>query len=165
MQNRKILILGVGNTLLRDEGFGVRAVQYLQENYAWPDNVTLMDGGTRGLLLMSEFMDCDFAVILDVAMLGEAPGAMYRMDGKDLPASLQMRQSAHQTSVNDILISCDLAGHRPDTLIMAFEPFDYQTVSAELSPEAQKLLPEFCAKTIEELRKVGIEPDAAKTIE
>lgn len=157
MQNRKILILGVGNTLLRDEGFGVRAVQYLQDNYKFPDNITLVDGGTRGLLLMSELMDCDFAIILDVVKLGLTPGTICRIDGNDMPSGLQMRQSAHQTGINDILISCDLAGHRPETIIMGLEPFDCETVSSELSPDAQKLLPEFCVKVEEELQKLGLQ--------
>ena len=50
--NKKILILGVGNILLTDEGFGVRAVEYLQANYTWPVCIRLLDGGTQGLMLM-----------------------------------------------------------------------------------------------------------------
>ena len=57
MSDQKVLILGVGNILLTDEGFGVRAAAYLEEHYRWPGNVTLMDGGTQGLMLMSELMD------------------------------------------------------------------------------------------------------------
>ena len=57
MSDQKVLILGVGNILLTDEGFGVRAAAYLEEHYRWPENVTLMDGGTQGLMLMSELMD------------------------------------------------------------------------------------------------------------
>lgn len=157
MQNRKILILGVGNTLLSDEGFGVRAVEYLRENYSWPENVDLVDGGTRGLLLMSELMDCDLAIILDVVKAGLAPGAMYGIEGADMAPCLQMRQSAHQTGINDILISCDLAGYRPESLIFGFEPFDCETVSARLSEQAEKLLPEFCGKVVEELKRLGLE--------
>ena len=74
MGKEKVLILGVGNILLTDEGFGVRAVEYLESQYRWPENVTLMDGGTQGLMLMSRLMECDFLVVLDVVLGREAPG-------------------------------------------------------------------------------------------
>ena len=63
------MIMGVGNILLTDEAFGVRAVEYLQANYTWPENVRLEDGGTQGLLLMSTLMDCDMLVLDDIAGL------------------------------------------------------------------------------------------------
>ena len=50
MEQNRILIMGVGNILLTDEGFGVRAVEHLEANYAWPENVRLLDGGTQGLM-------------------------------------------------------------------------------------------------------------------
>ena len=73
--------MGVGNILLTDEGFGVRAVEYLQANYTWPENVRLEDGGTQGLLLMSTLMDCDTLVVLDVVLGPEKPGTSYMLEG------------------------------------------------------------------------------------
>ena len=97
MSDQKVLILGVGNILLTDEGFGVRAAAYLEEHYRWPDNVTLMDGGTQGLMLMSELMDCDFLVVLDVVLGPREPGTIYRLEGENLRQSLSFRDSMHQT--------------------------------------------------------------------
>lgn len=56
VNDKRILILGVGNILLTDEGFGVRAVEYLKAHYRWPEGVRLMDGGTQGLMLMPELL-------------------------------------------------------------------------------------------------------------
>ena len=77
MEEKRIMIMGVGNILLTDEGFGVRAVEYLQAKYTWPENVRLEDGGTQGLLLMSTLMECDTLVVLDVVLGPEKPGTVY----------------------------------------------------------------------------------------
>ena len=87
------MIMGVGNILLTDEGFGVRAVEYLQAKYTWPENVRLEDGGTQGLLLMSTLMDCDTLVVLDVVLGPEKPGTIYMLEGEDLRKSLSFRDS------------------------------------------------------------------------
>ena len=64
----RILIMGVGNVLLCDEGFGVRAVAYLEEQYDWPDNVQFLAGETGGIMLMPEIQSCDLLVVLDVVL-------------------------------------------------------------------------------------------------
>lgn len=156
MDTKKTLILGVGNILLRDEGFGVAAVEYLESHYHWPENVRLLDGGVQGLMLMSDIMDCDALVVLDVVLGPEAPGTTYLLEGEDLRKSLSFRDSMHQTDLLDTLITCELAGHRPSALVFGFQPFDYKTLHVGLSPEAEALLPEFCHKTVEELSRHGI---------
>lgn len=156
MQTKKILILGIGNILLGDEGFGVRAVEYLQKNYSWPENIDLLDGGTRGLLLLADLMEKDLVIILDIILAGEEPGSMYFMENEDLDKSLNIRESMHQHSINDVLVSCELAGHRPDVLVFGFEPFNFSTLNACLSPQAYERLPQFCEKVLEEMHKRNI---------
>ena len=152
--NEKYLILGVGNTLLSDEGFGIRALGYLATHYKWPQNATLTDGGTGGLLLMADLMGCDRAAVLDICKIGSEPGTIYSFSADAMETAKSFPQSAHSTNINDILSSCELAGQKPETHIFALEPFDYQTVSSHLSKEAQKLLPVFCEKVVQELRKM-----------
>lgn len=147
-ETKKILILGIGNTLLSDEGFGVHAVEYLQRQYRWPDNIQLVDGGTRGLLLMTELMECDFALVLDVARGGETPGTFYLLEDRDLDKALSFRESMHQTGLSDILISCELAGYRPEAVVLAMEPFDIESPGEQLTQAAKDRLPEFCAMAI-----------------
>lgn len=154
---KRVLILGVGNTLLGDEGFGVHAMRHLESHYRWPDNVKFVDGGTLGLLLLAELLECDLAIILDVARGGQEPGTFYQLDAAELDPALSFRQSMHQTSLGDTLISCDLAGHRPDAIIYAMEPYDIQSVQSGLTEASQAKLPQFCEKVIGELAKMGIE--------
>lgn len=154
----RILLLGVGNTLLGDEGFGVHALRHIEHKYALPDNFRLLDGGTLGLMLMAELMECDLAVILDIALGGKRPGTFYRIEGDDLGARSVPLQSLHQTSLADVLISCELADHRPKAIVFAMEPFDINCPQAGLSTEAAQRLPAFCAKVIEELARDGYLP-------
>jgi len=156
VDDKRILILGVGNILLTDEGFGVRAVEYLETHYRWPEQVRLMDGGTQGLMLMPELLECDFLVVLDVVLGPEAPGTVYLLEGEDLRKSLSFCDSMHQTDLLDTLITCHLAGHRPEAVVIGLQPFDYKTMRVGLSPQAQDLLPEFCRKAVEEMARRGI---------
>ncbi len=156
MSEQKVLILGVGNILLTDEGFGVRAAAYLEAHYRWPDNVTLMDGGTQGLMLMSELMDCDLLVVLDVVLGPKEPGTIYRLEGENLRQSLSFRDSMHQTDLLDTLATCELAGHRPNAVVFGIQPLDYKSMDLNLTSEIQAKLPEFCEKVVAELALQGI---------
>lgn len=154
----RILLLGVGNTLLGDEGFGVAALSWLELRYAWPANVRLLDGGTRGILLMPDIMDCDFLLVLDVVLGPGKPGSFYLLDGDDIGQALSFRISMHQTSLADVLGLCQLAGHRPAAKVVGFEPFDWQTPSSSITAGAAELLPAFCARVIRELAALGAQP-------
>jgi len=156
MEQNRILIMGVGNILLTDEGFGVRAVEHLEANYAWPENVRLLDGGTQGLMLMTELMDCETLVVLDVVLGPEKPGTVYLLEGEDLRKSLSFRDSMHQTDLVDTLVTCSMAGHDVQALVFGLQPFDYHTMEVGLTPQAQALLPEFCSKVVAALRERGI---------
>ena len=153
---KRVLILGVGNVLLGDEGFGVHAMRYLAENYDWPEGVRLIDGATLGLMLMGELMECDVAVILDIAALGNPPGTFYFGDADALGKELSLPQSMHQTGIKDILISCELAGYAPDAMIFCMEPYNYQIIRPSLTDEALARLPAFCDMTVARLREAGI---------
>ena len=152
----RILILGVGNILLRDEGFGVAAVDYLKEAYHWPENVRLQEGATQGLLLMSELEACDLLVVLDVVLGGKEPGTVYLLENEDLSRSLSFQGSMHQTDLLQTLQVCELAGCRPQCLAFGLQPFDWRTMQVGLSPEVQAMLPVFAEKVVAELARRGI---------
>ena len=156
MAKPRVLILGVGNILLSDEGFGVAAVERLMRDYTWPDNVRLLEGGTQGLFLMPDLMDCDELVVLDAVLGPGAPGTIYLLEGEDLRKSMSFRDSTHQTDLLDTLVSCELAGHRPRAVVIGVQPGDWQTLSPALTPELEARLPEFCAKVVAELARRGI---------
>ena len=145
----RVLIMGVGNILLRDEGFGVAAVNHLEKNYYWPENVRL-------LLLMSELEECDLLVVLDVVLGGKEPGTVYLLENEDLSRSLSFQGSMHQTDLLQTLQVCELAGCRPQCLAFGLQPFDWRTMQVGLSPEAEAMLPVFAEKVVAELARRGI---------
>lgn len=156
MDKKRILILGVGNELLTDEGFGVRALEYLQAQYIWPDNVHLMDGGTLGVMLMTELMACDLLVVLDVVDGKETPGTVYLLEGEDLRQILSFKNSMHQLDLPDTLVTCRMAGHAVEAMVFGMQPFDMQSTHYGLTQEAQNKLPSFCHTVVETLRQRGI---------
>ncbi len=153
----RILILGVGNILFTDEGIGVRALEWLQSHYVFPDNVTLVDGGTLGMGLMDALLGCDRVYVLDAVLGGGEPGSVYRLTDNDLRKSMSFRDSLHQTDLVDTLIYCDILGHRPEGVVFGMEPFDYHTMELGLSPVCRNALPAMAEKLVEELKGLGID--------
>lgn len=158
----QVLVLGVGNILFSDEAIGVRTVEHLQQCASLPGNVELMDGGTLGIRLMDAIMGCDLLIVVDAVLGGGEPGTLYRLEGEGLSESMSFRDSMHQTDLLDTLITCDLAGNRPEAVVIGLQPFDYKTMHVGLSPQAEALLPEFCRKAVAEMARRGIlaEPKA-----
>ena len=153
---KHILILGVGNILFTDEGIGVRALEWLQEHYAFPENVTLVDGGTLGMGLMDALLKCDYVYVLDAVLGGKEPGSIYRLTDNDLRKSMSFRDSLHQTDLVDTLIYCDILGHRPEGVVFGMEPSDYHTMELGLSPVCSQALPSLGEALVEELRGLGM---------
>lgn len=153
-----ILILGVGNILYTDEGIGVKCVELLQEHYSFPENVTLSDGGTLGINLMKDLMAHERVYVLDAVLGTGQPGDVYRLTGEDLRKSLSFTDSMHGTDLVDTLLMCEIAGSRPETVVLGMEPFDYQTMSIELSEPVRNSLPKLVDALLAELRAIGLEP-------
>jgi hydrogenase maturation protease len=155
MSAKRILLLGVGNILYRDEGLGVYALQRLESAYAFSDNLTLMDGGTMGKLLMHALLDHDRVIVLDAVLGGEAPGTVYRLEGEALRKSLGFHDSQHQVDLVDTLISCELVGHRPDTVVIGMQPGDYTSMGTELTEACLAAMPKFISHALEEVQASG----------
>ena len=160
MSRKKALVLGVGNILFTDEGIGVHAVNYLEKNVSFGDEVALLDGGTSGTALMDSIMNCEFLLVLDAVLGDSPPGSLYRLVGNDLRKSLSFRDSMHQTDLVDTLIYCELAGYKPEAVVIGMEPMDYQTMGLELSPVCRNAIPGMAQKALEELGTRGLYPVA-----
>ena len=155
MPHPRILLLGVGNILYSDEGIGVHAVQYLEERYTFSENVTLMDGGVMGKLLMPPILECDRLIVMDAVLGDHAPGTMYRLEDDALRKSLGFRDSQHQVDLEDVLVSCNMLGNRPQAVVIGMEPADYTTMHMELTPACKEKLPTFIEHALNELRAQG----------
>ncbi len=99
----RVVVLGLGNLLRRDEGLGIRALERLQARYALPDSVQLVDGGTLGLDLLSYLEEAERVLILDAVLTDGPPGTLLRAAGDEVPAFFGMRTSPHEIALADLL--------------------------------------------------------------
>ncbi|CAO3432630.1 HyaD/HybD family hydrogenase maturation endopeptidase [Azospirillum endophyticum] len=115
----QILVLGIGNILWADEGFGVRTVERLAADWQFPDTVTLMDGGTQGLYLLPHLENADALIVVDAIDYGLPPGTRRVFRGDDVPAFLGAKKmSLHQTGFQEVLASAMFLGRCPQRLIL-----------------------------------------------
>ena len=146
----RILVLGIGNILWADEGFGVRTVERLAADWWFPDTVTLMDGGTQGLYLLPHLEAADALIVVDAIDYGLPPGTRRVFHGDDVPAFLGAKKmSLHQTGFQEVLASAMFLGRCPQTLILVgVQPEcleDYgggltDTVAAQVAPTIDVIL-------------------------
>ncbi|BCS90094.1 HyaD/HybD family hydrogenase maturation endopeptidase [Pseudodesulfovibrio sediminis] len=153
---KKILILGVGNILYTDEGFGVRVAEELDRKYEFSPNVELLDGGTLGLRLMGPIMECDHLIIVDIVLNEGQPGDVFRLLGENLSKACAFTNSMHQTDLLDTLARCSLIGNVPDDVILyGIEPVNYKDMSSALSPELEEKLPGVMDMVLKEVEEAG----------
>jgi len=123
-----ILVLGIGNLLLQDEGAGVRAVEEFERNYEIPPGVELLDGGTSGIELLQYIQGKDYLILLDVVKSGNAPGTFVRLEGEKVPALFQKKISPHQLGVSDLLATAQLIDGMPRRVVLfGIEPKSIET--------------------------------------
>ena len=108
-----VLVLGMGNILLEDEGLGIRALELLEQRYEIPPQVELMDGGTTGMGLLDDISGRQHLLVLDAVQTGEAPGTLVKLAGDEVPVYFEMRISPHQLGLSDVLATLELSGERP----------------------------------------------------
>ncbi|WP_374481896.1 HyaD/HybD family hydrogenase maturation endopeptidase [Zoogloea sp.] len=115
----RILVLGIGNLLWADEGFGVRCVEALAERYTLPDNVTAMDGGTQGLYLLPYVEEAQCLLVFDAVDYGDPPGTLRVVTGSEVPRFMGAKKmSLHQTGFQEVLASAELLGRLPEELVL-----------------------------------------------
>jgi hydrogenase maturation protease len=150
-----ILILGIGNILLSDEGIGVRAVEALAAGYRFPKGVELLDGGTAGFELMAKITRREQLIVIDAIACDHPPGTVLRVEGEDVRQVFSSRISPHQLGISDVLAASALIGELPDRLVLfGIEPAEIGT-SLELSAPVAAALPKLMTAVLEELAALG----------
>lgn len=139
MLEPRVLVLGIGNLLWADEGFGVRTVEELARGYELPPNVTAMDGGTQGLALIPCIRDADVLVIFDAVDYGVTPGTLLKVEGADVPKFLGAKKlSLHQTGFQEVLALAELMGEFPSAiLLIGVQPAVLEDYGGSLSAEVR----------------------------
>lgn len=152
----KVLVLGIGNLLLQDEGAGVRAVEAFERKYCAPACVEILDGGTSGIELLQYIRGKDHLILLDVVKSGNAPGIIIRLEGKDVPALFQKKISPHQLGISDLLATAQLIGKMPKRVVLfGIEPKSIGT-GLEMSGEVGRNIGRLADMVADELVSLGL---------
>lgn len=162
-----IVVLGIGNVLWADEGFGVRAVERLNAQGPWPAHVELLDGGTQGLALLPFVEAANRLIVFDAVDFGLAPGALEVREGDAVPACLNARRmSLHQAGFSDVLACAQLKGHYPDEIVLiGVQPVELDDFGGSLRPAVLAQIEPAVAKAREWLQRWGVAPMNGAAIE
>jgi len=153
-----VLVLGIGNLLWADEGFGVRAVETLQRGWRLPDNVRLLDGGTQGLNLIDAVRAADILVVFDAVDYGLAPGTLKRIEGEEVPSFLGAKKmSLHQTGFQEVLALAQLLGGAPrHLLLIGVQPVELEDFGGSLRPAVKAQIAPAIEMALEYLADFGV---------
>jgi hydrogenase maturation protease len=155
--SRNILILGIGNSLLRDEGAGIHALNRLREELGERDDITFLDGGTLSFTLAGHIEDASRLIVIDAAQLDAAPGHSQVFEGCAMDEFLgsNRKRSVHEVSLLDLMAIAHLADHLPERrALIGIQPAEIDW-GEQPSDAVAAAMPQVCAqamKLIEEWR-------------
>lgn len=152
----RIVVLGVGNILLTDEGIGVRAIEELDRRYALPEEVVLLDGGTSAMELLDDLANCDLLIIADCVRAGKTPGSLLRLQDEEIPALFRTKLSPHQVGLPDVLATLVITHEAPKhTVLFGVEPVSLATHMG-LTPTVEATLPILVDAIVQEIAATGV---------
>lgn len=138
-----VVVMGIGNVLWADEGFGVRAIEALHERYAFPAEVRLIEGGTQGVYLLESVKSARRLLIFDAVDFALPPGTLRVFEDDDVPAWGAAKMSLHQSSFEEVLALAKLAGSFPERIVLiGVQPAELGDFGGSLSDPVRARLDE-----------------------
>lgn len=155
-----ICVLGIGNVLWADEGFGVRCVEALQQRYEFAPQVQLVDGGTQGLYLIQHVQQASRLLIFDAIDYGLEPGELKLVENEEVPRFMGAKKmSLHQTGFQEVLMLALLTEKYPkEVLLIGCQPQELDDYGGSLRPIVKQALEDALALGIDTLRRWGAQP-------
>ena len=159
-EDERIVVLGIGNVLWADEGFGVRCVEALQAGWDFAPHVQLIDGGTQGLYLIPQVTAARRLLILDAVDYGLAPGTLKLVENDQVPRFLGAKKmSLHQTGFQEVLMLAELTGRYPEeVLLIGCQPEQLEDYGGSLRPCVKAALESALTIAVERLAAWGAAP-------
>lgn len=155
-----IYVLGIGNVLWADEGFGVRCIQALQSRYEFAPHVQLIDGGTQGLYLIQYVQDASRLLIFDAIDYGLEPGNLKTVEDDEVPRFMGAKKmSLHQTGFQEVLMLAQLTEKFPQAvLLIGCQPEELDDYGGSLRPCVKRAMEDALALGVDALRRWGAQP-------
>jgi len=144
------LVLGIGNTLLSDEGVGVHVIQYLQQHHADLPQTEFVDGGTLSFTLAGLIEQAQNLIVIDATQLESAPGTIRTFIGDEMDTFLnqQRKSSVHEVSLMDLLSIATLAEHLPpQRALIGIQPAHIDW-GESASTQVQAAIPDVCNQVV-----------------
>jgi hydrogenase maturation protease len=156
----RVLVLGIGNILWADEGFGVRCVEAMAARYRFGPTVTLLDGGTQGLYLVDQVRAADVLVVFDAVDYGLPPGTLKRVEGDAVPRFMGAKKmSLHQTGFQEVLAVAELLGGAPSRLLLiGVQPEALEDFGGSLRPCVKAQIERAIGVAVDALARLGVRP-------
>jgi len=142
---KKILVMGIGNTLLQDDGVGVHVTELFKSTGEHGPNLDVLDGGTIGLSLLPEIEEADAVIIVDASEIGERPGAMQIFRNQEIDQQLSgKRRSVHEVALYDLFSAAAIRGRSPrERVLIAIQPASTEW-GLDPTPEVKATIPLAC---------------------
>lgn len=152
------LVLGIGNILWADEGFGIRCVEAMNARFEFDDDVRLMDGGTQGLFLLPWVCRASRLLIFDAIDFGLAPGELRVIRDDDVPQYMGAKKvSMHQTGFQEVLMSARLLRDVPQQIaLIGVQPEQLDDYGGSLRASVRQRIPEAVDRACALLRQWGV---------
>jgi hydrogenase maturation protease len=159
------VVLGIGNLLWADEGFGVRCIETLQRRYEFADHVRLIDGGTQGLYLIQHVQEADALLIFDAIDYGLAPGTLKEIRDDEVPRFMGAKKmSLHQTGFQEVLSLAQLTGKYPaHVLLIGCQPEQLDDYGGSLRPVVKAAMEQALTRAVQALANWGGQPRERQT--
>jgi hydrogenase maturation protease len=139
---KKINVVGLGNLLFGDEGFGVEAMRSLEASGTYPESVSFVDGGTQGLYLLDYFESCDRLLVFDSIIPREFEPRVYQYRNDELPAFIHRKMSSHQMGLSELLGVARLHDKLPGEIVLIGAPPQNLDLGSGLSDVMRRHLEE-----------------------
>lgn len=161
----RVLVLGIGNVLWADEGFGVRAVETLAANWKFPDHVKLLDGGTQGLYLLPFLEEADILIVFDAVDYGLPPGTIKVVEDDEVPRFMGAKKmSLHQTGFQDVIATAQLMNQCPEKLLLiGVQPVELEDYGGGLRDAVADQIAPAIEIALAYLADHGIRPEPGRT--
>lgn len=152
----RVVVLGIGNTIMSDEGVGVHAVEALRRSYTLPGCVDIIDGGTSSMELLDDLADVDLLLVVDAVKAGKPEGTLVRLADREVPVFFRSKLSPHQIGLSDLMASLEFVGQSPKrTVVIGVQAENFE-LGLEMTPPIAARVPDLVAMVVDELAEHGI---------
>ena len=151
MGENPIIILGLGNILMGDEGFGVHFVRWFEGRHRLPPGVEIVDGGTMGYTLLDTICRARHMIVIDCIRLEDPPGSLFRFSRKAMEAHLPPPTSSHEVKFADVLCKAEMMGECPGMTFLCVVPERIVDMDLEMTPAVREKFPKMEEMILAEL--------------